>query len=245
MWQSATLALCRVAQQCCNILDREVERIGQERASSIWTSLIEVFDAALRADCSAASALEDEKREEDERFDLCLLATIETAILPALGSKQVSDELIKRLAESIADASTLWYPQGTSSDKIAEERAVWVAHRERFGYLSLDLLFLACSDKLSNRGQERKRVAALTLPFLLQRCETTFSSYLEDMPLRGMSPLPRVREEELNFILSSYLSLSLRPGTLTAAVSRSPSDYVASEGKGKSNSCADIHYGTN
>lgn len=80
--------------------------------------------------------------------------------------------------------------------------------RERFSYWCFDLLVLICSDTIPGKlithqrylplmqglpDEEilRRRLAALSLPVLLQRCRTTLSSYLADDAVRGNYPLPR------------------------------------------------------
>lgn len=84
--------------------------------------------------------------------------------------------------------------------------------RERFAYWCLDLMFLMCSSRLQgelgltfafamkqtcwtsvriDREDSRRRVAALGLPSLLNRCAAVIKSYLADAPLRGKMPFPR------------------------------------------------------
>ncbi|KAJ3003143.1 hypothetical protein NUW54_g5457 [Trametes sanguinea] len=97
--------------------------------------------------------------------------------------------------------------------------------RERFSYWCFDLLFLICSDTSQDQIPSRKRIAALSIPSLLERCRMTLVSYVADEALRGNLPFPRAREEELLYVLRKLLSLSLWPGTLWAALSDSPSSY--------------------
>jgi hypothetical protein len=79
--------------------------------------------------------------------------------------------------------------------------------RERFSFWCFDLLFLICSNITSgnpiplpvfpkltvllDQESSRKRVAALCLPTLLDRCKTTMVSYIADESLRGNMPFPR------------------------------------------------------
>lgn len=139
--------------------------------------------------------------------------------------------------------------------------------RERFSYWCFDLLFLVCSETskgkskgripslslsdllyLSSRPDRipaRRRVAALCLPSLLERCRRTLVSYVSDEALRGNLPFPRLvlhntqwahmltvtrpREEELLYVLRKLLALQLWPGTLWAALSDSPSRYSSEQ----------------
>ena len=72
----------------------------------------------------------------------------------------------------------------------------------------------------------RRRLATLSLPSLLNRCRTTLLEYVADESLRGHIPFPRVREEELLYVLRKLLRLRLWPGTLWAALSDNPTKYA-------------------
>ncbi|KAI1793675.1 hypothetical protein LXA43DRAFT_971708 [Ganoderma leucocontextum] len=97
--------------------------------------------------------------------------------------------------------------------------------RERFSYWCFDLLFLICSDTSQDQIPSKKRIAALSLPSLLERCRMTLVGYVADESLRGNLPFPRAREEELLYVLRKLLALRLWRGTLWAALSDAPSKY--------------------
>ncbi|KII84914.1 hypothetical protein PLICRDRAFT_179240 [Plicaturopsis crispa FD-325 SS-3] len=104
-----------------------------------------------------------------------------------------------------------------------------LAPRERFSYWCFDLLFLTCSDITKDQEESRRRIAALSLPSLLNRCQNTLVGYVADESLRGNLPFPRAREDELLYVLRKLLELRLWPGTLWAALSESPSSYCAEQ----------------
>ncbi|KAF9530793.1 hypothetical protein CPB83DRAFT_850328 [Crepidotus variabilis] len=100
--------------------------------------------------------------------------------------------------------------------------------RERFTYWSFDLLFLICSKVepgLIDLSDRRKRLAALNLSSLLNRCKNTLVGYVADESLRGNSPFTRAREEEVIYVLRKLLNLVLWPGSLWAAMSDDPTQY--------------------
>ncbi|RDX44494.1 hypothetical protein OH76DRAFT_1540422 [Lentinus brumalis] len=101
--------------------------------------------------------------------------------------------------------------------------------RERFSYWCFDLLFLICSDTSQDQISARRRIAALSIPSLLERCRMTLVGYVADESLRGNLPFPRAREEELLYVLRKLLALKLWPGTLWAALSDSPSKYASEQ----------------
>ncbi|KAG1830966.1 hypothetical protein DFJ58DRAFT_918292 [Suillus subalutaceus] len=117
--------------------------------------------------------------------------------------------------------------------------------RERFSFWCFDLLFSICSNVTSgnpmhlrvfpeltillDQESSRKRIAALCLPTLLDRCKTIMVNYVADEALRGYVPFPRAREDELLYILRKVLDLRLSSGILWAALSESPSKFSVSQ----------------
>jgi len=101
--------------------------------------------------------------------------------------------------------------------------------RERFASWCLDLLFSICSESKKDDEALRRRVAALSLRTLLNRCNKTLVDYLADQSIRGSYPLSRIREEELVHVLRKLLTLRLWSGTLWAAFSDTPSQYASEQ----------------
>ncbi|KDR71626.1 hypothetical protein GALMADRAFT_254004 [Galerina marginata CBS 339.88] len=101
--------------------------------------------------------------------------------------------------------------------------------RERFSYWCFDLLFLICSDITRDQEQSRKRLAALSLPSLLNRCRATLVGYVADESMRGNFPFPRAREDELLYVLTKIRDLRLWPGSLWAALSENPTEHCISQ----------------
>ena len=111
--------------------------------------------------------------------------------------------------------------------------------RERFAYWSFEMLFAMCEGgdaagagagtgevkglSGAEAEQARRRVAALVAPGLVNRCKACVRTYVADARLRGKMPFPRVRQEELVFVLQSLLRLRLAPNTLFAAYQADPS----------------------
>ncbi|GAA6060857.1 hypothetical protein JCM10212_006237 [Sporobolomyces blumeae] len=100
--------------------------------------------------------------------------------------------------------------------------------RERFAFWSFDLLFSLCSAEQHGDERDRRRIAALCLPSLLNRCASTIKTYVADAPLRGKMPFPRIRQEELVYILQKLFALRLAEGTLWASTQSSPSKAIDS-----------------
>ncbi|KAL0563857.1 Endocytosis and vacuole integrity protein [Marasmius crinis-equi] len=98
-----------------------------------------------------------------------------------------------------------------------------LAPRERFSYwCHFDLFFIVCSDVTKDQEPIRKRLAALSLISLSTRCKTTLVGYIADKGLRGNLPFPRVREDELIYVLQKLLEVRLWRGSRWVAVSEDP-----------------------
>ncbi|KAI6040169.1 hypothetical protein EDC04DRAFT_2602691 [Pisolithus marmoratus] len=85
----------------------------------------------------------------------------------------------------------------------------------------------------------KRRIAKLCLPPLLDRCQTAMMSYFEDEALRRNLAFPSVREDELLHILRKLLKLRLWPGIFWAAFSDAPTRYTAGQPPKSSALCVD------
>ncbi|KAI6043590.1 hypothetical protein EDC04DRAFT_668532 [Pisolithus marmoratus] len=256
LWKTATTCFLRIVTECTGDVSRLGQCISAARVEAIWSRIIEGFRGGILADCSAAEALSLEEQEVEENFDLALISSLEVDLVPHLGNPRVPDYLIVKLAKVLHQGSQLLQNSSTSSVGLGDEdNTIESAHtsreshefqmsdiyslgttavcsavlRERFSFWCLDLLFLICSNVTSDHVESRRRVAALCLPSLLDRCQTTMVSYIADEALRGNLPFPRVREDELLHILQRLLKLRLWPGTFWAAFSDAPTKYSAEQ----------------
>ena len=124
---------------------------------------------------SAADSFLLSEQEDEENFDLSLIASLETDVIPCLGDDRVPDYLITHLAKVLQQGSQLLlhdldddYPPTPSSLTKSETKSsarsdkadiemmgstapVRGVSRERFSYWCLDLLFLICSDTSKGR----------------------------------------------------------------------------------------------
>ncbi|KAI5999270.1 hypothetical protein EDD15DRAFT_2508632 [Pisolithus albus] len=251
LWKTATTCFLRIVTECTGNISRLGQDISDARVEAIWRRIVEGFRGGILADCSAAEALSLEEQEAEQNFDLALISSLEVD-LPHLGNPRVPDYLIVQLAKVLHKGSQLLQVSSAASSGLEDDdRITDSAHtsldsyehqisniqslgstamgsvvlRERFSFWCLDLLFLICSNVTSDHAESRRRVAALCLPSLLDRCRTAMVSYVADEALRGSLPFPRVREDELLHILRKLLELKLWPGTFWAAFSGTPTQY--------------------
>ncbi|MBW0484031.1 hypothetical protein O181_023746 [Austropuccinia psidii MF-1] len=93
--------------------------------------------------------------------------------------------------------------------------------RERFAYWCFDLLFVFCSpvNVDSDLQVERRRLAAIWAPILMARCVAALKTYIADAAIRGAIPFPRLRNEEIMYILQKLLTESLWDNCLAIPLS--------------------------
>ncbi|KAM0789810.1 hypothetical protein ACM66B_006661 [Microbotryomycetes sp. NB124-2] len=257
LWKTATVNFLKAVKECVNSLSTLGDSLPKSSFEGIWTQIIDGFKGALLADVNLAIDQSYEDSRLEENFDLSLLVSLEQDVLPSAGREGVPDELLRRLAKCLQVASRLYslnlpgidgptLPDGldaepeetrfsTDFDVLATGRDLFgttaeiiEVRRERFSYWCLELLFLMCSDELEDVDGQRSRVAALCLPMLLNRCAAVLRTYIADAPLRGKMPFPRLRQEELVFVLRKLVTCRLRPRTLWASYESDPTTAVKS-----------------
>ncbi|KAE8208689.1 hypothetical protein CF335_g221 [Tilletia laevis] len=245
LWKVATLVFCQAASECCRQLQKLQSEISPEQVQGTWRQLLGTLQSGLVADCSSLSIETDRKTvERDEVFDLVLISTFEKNILPFLGHEQVPSELIVDFSTVLAQATVLYTlvtlshsADGTNTNPPPAKESTQASNaagfrgngygttadivstpRLHFAYWAFDLLFVMCSSVVKDDKEEsRRRVAALALPALMKRSSSVLQSYCDDAYLRGSLPAPRVRDEELNYVLAGLLDLHLWPNTMTKA----------------------------
>ncbi|KAH6905130.1 hypothetical protein BKA70DRAFT_1293490 [Coprinopsis sp. MPI-PUGE-AT-0042] len=251
LWKTATNCFLSIVKECTHHIRDFGSDLSDVRVEGIWRQLLDVYRGAIVADCSVAETFPLQIQESEEKFDLSLIASLEIDVVPHIGDARVPDEVASQLSKILKQGSLLFDSRGEvierpstasshksdTSDSTRVELDVHAAvgttsigpllPRERFSYWSFDLLFLICSNSSQDHEQSRRRLAALSLPTLLGRCQSVLASYVADASIRGNLPFPRAREEELIYILRKLLSIRLWPGSMWAALSDSPSANVS------------------
>lgn len=152
-------------------------------------------------------------QEEEENFDHQLIQSLEKDVVPYLGDSRLGDSVIKTLGillekgSSVVAVNTSIPTPPLSPTRSREFLFDANVHgttadgtlvpRERFSYWCFDLLFAIStrrsldSDEDGLKERSYRRLAALSLPALLQRCKFSLLSYVKDEGLRGGLPFPR------------------------------------------------------
>ncbi|BGP35773.1 Endocytosis and vacuole integrity protein [Rhodotorula toruloides] len=245
LWKTATVNYLKAVRDVVTALG--TLDLPSQTEEAIWTQLVEGFAEALLASSRDSATQRGADLHREEEFDLALLASLEHDVLPHLGSPRVPDDLVRRLAKALQLASRLYrldlpdpsadahieprfildFDEQVEGEMFGTTVEIVDNRKERFAYWCLDMLFLICGgDKAS--GPARQRLAALSVPSLLNRCAAIIKTYVIDAPLRGKMPFPRIRQEELIYVLQRLSALRLVPNTLWASAQPSPSSAIAS-----------------
>lgn len=255
LWKTATTSFLRIVKECGPQMKSQLDDIGAEHVEAIWRQVLDVFRGAILADCSPVEALTLDEQEAEENFDLSLVAALEIDVVPYIGEPSVPDSLVSQLAKTLHRGSKLWdiesHARSSGGSMSSGLKAVssppspdyikveWdvpgstehsiTVPRERFSYWCFDLLFLICSSVTNDNEASRRRLGALSLPSLLDRCKRTMTSFVADGALRGGLPFSRVREEELVYVLRKLLELRLYTGSLWASLSDDPGRHCVTQ----------------
>ncbi|KZS95343.1 hypothetical protein SISNIDRAFT_452743 [Sistotremastrum niveocremeum HHB9708] len=226
LWKTATVNFLKIVKDCVGKLHEEASDIPAERIEAIWHQLIDGFRGGLLADCSVAESFPLEVQEQEENFDVQLLASLEDDIIPHIGDARIPSHLITQLSDVLQRSSRI-HDFDEFEDGLGTTAGVPTIPRERFSYWCFDLLFVVCSRTTEGDEKARRRLAAIALPALMSRCKSVLTRYVADQSLRGPMPLPRARQEELLYVLHKLLNLRLWDGSLWASYSDDPSKYCA------------------
>ncbi|KAG6906753.1 hypothetical protein DXG01_012283, partial [Tephrocybe rancida] len=251
LWKTATTSFLRIVKECAAQINKLGQDTPAERIESIWRQVLDVFKGGILADCSTAESFPLDVQETEENFDLALIASLEIDVAPHLGDSRIPDHLVGQLAKILHHGSRLHdsHSETASADSSStdltslklQEIHLHKQHelgstvsgtllpRERFSYWCFDLLFLICSHTTSDQEHSRRRLAALSIPSLLNRCQATLVGFVADEALRGHLPFPRAREQELLYVLRKLLELKLWPGSLWAGISDNPSQHAVNQ----------------
>lgn len=189
--------------------------VSLERFVGVWRTLVDILEGSLLSPSSPPESMKIEELDVDEHFDISVLNVIQNDIVIYMGQPRVPIEVIQKLVNVIRESSRLYYieeeekdEEQLSSDIVGTTGTIVPVMKESFAYAAFMTLFTLCSaDKKGlnheifllndysyiyiDNQQVRKRIAKVTVPVLLERCETILRNYTADEPLLGRCPFPR------------------------------------------------------
>lgn len=183
VWPTAMGVLTQVSEAAAEA------KLSSSLLLKVWESVVGTIITALQAPA--------QQRPSDEE-DTCtwhLLQSLEQFVSHA-GSQAALQPHLTILVRALLPVTTLYTSRGSP------QRPLRSSYRERTAYWVWALLFRLCSREGSHGTQDM-------IPTLLSQCEILLNAYTEDLLIRGAIPMPRVRIEEVNFVLQSLQTLRL------------------------------------
>ncbi|KAI9487745.1 MAG: hypothetical protein EXX96DRAFT_615499 [Benjaminiella poitrasii] len=232
LWKTATTGLLDILKMGLEKLESFGEDIPLERFCGVWHTLVDILEGCLLSPSSPPESMSIEELDVDEHFDISVLNAIQNIIVVHIGQDRVPIKVIEKLVHIIREGSRLYYIEDAtttnsnemkklnflndrSSDIVGTTGTIVPVMKETFAYASFMTLFTLCSAENQDNIYVRKRIAKVTIPVLLEECKTIFRNYTADEPLLGRCPFPRVRKEEMLFLLKQLVQLKLQDDILT------------------------------
>ncbi|KAL7335661.1 Endocytosis and vacuole integrity protein [Mucor circinelloides] len=218
LWKLATTGLLEVLKPGLETLEAFGQDVPTERFCGVWRTLVDILEGSLLSPSSPPESMKIEELDVDEHFDISVLSVIQNDIVVHMGQPRVPVEVIEKLVSVIRESSRLYYIENIndrSSDIVGTTGTIVPVMKESFAYASFMTLFSLCSCEKQDNPDVRKRIAQVVIPVLLERCETILRNYTADEPLLGRCPFPRVRKEEMLFLLKQSIQLKLQENIMT------------------------------
>lgn len=176
LWHAAVDTLVEVAAHGASA------QAWGEAAAPFWRAVLLASSAALTADAPTRPS------DADDAAAMRLLTALERDVLPCAGRMRAADAAVSEWAYAAVGAA-----HAACGDA---PRA-----RECFAYAVWQMLFALCSaDACRDAGVAA--VARQLAPLLVDRCAALLREYAADASVRGAMPMPRVRIEEVNYVLA-------------------------------------------
>jgi len=183
VWRTAMGVLTNISQVSADV------QLAPSLLLNFWEVMFTTTVTALKAPA--------QQRPTDDE-DACtwhLLQSLES-VLGRVGAQMALQPSLTDFVRELLPVTSLYLSRGSP------HRPLRSSYRERMTYWVWSLLFRLCSS-------EDSAWASAILPILLSQCENLLQAYAQDLRIRGAIPMPRVRIEEVNFLLQALLTLRL------------------------------------
>ncbi|WFD18306.1 Endocytosis and vacuole integrity protein [Malassezia caprae] len=183
VWRTAMDVLTNISEVSADV------QLAPSMLPKFWEAMFTTMVTALEAPAQ-------QRPTEDE--DVCtwhLLQSLEH-VLGRVGVQESLQASLTMFVRKLLPVTSLYSSRGSP------HRPLRPSNRERTAYWVWSMLFRACS-------REDCAWASSILFILLSQCEVLLHAYAQDVSIRGAIPMPRVRIEEVNFLLQTLLTLRL------------------------------------
>lgn len=232
---SAPVAMWKIATQNLNsiLLSTIGNGANSENTKIIWPLVVELVEEQFKMNMGQVPVeLTVDQLDHDEEFDIGQVQFVRDKLLPLMAQEVVAEEALARIMMIFEECSHLYtlpeYDQA-SSPGLLEVRPVV---KERLAISNLHSLFLICAshddsaDPVSStlscsRSNLAKinscalgttlplRIRRVALPILLERCRGVLRRYCQDRSIYRKMPFPRIRQDEIIFILTNLNAITL------------------------------------
>ncbi|KAK7202897.1 hypothetical protein BZA70DRAFT_86340 [Myxozyma melibiosi] len=244
LWMLSTRTFISIAERTVSIIEGGAADVVEESQKvEIWRQIVSGAGGIVKSNGPIMGA----SVKEDEQFDISAFKQLEKVIVPALGDKQVPDELVTEYIGTLYDCSFLYMLYGMHDERgknvnerladvlkeplLGSTEALEVLGRQSMSYVCFESLFTLSRVETTD-SPERRRLAEAAIPYLLLRCALVLHRFAADQPLRGTIPAPRLQQKELVYILSRLLELTTRRGDDTTMTEEDTKEKEE-EGEGK------------
>jgi len=241
-WQRATTTAIAILR--ATLPNLGVSHIPEDNLRSIWSSIIEIANGIISADCALAPSPSTILTDQD--FDIASFLSLRSLIIPALGNPLIPDETRRSFTFSLFQTSlihasapgeiegllaTLYtphkffaalytLPKGRTVDPPPSPRA-------KISYVALGQLVDLVS--FTDSSAARIKLAQAAAPYFILRAGLTLRAYIADQPLRGLMPQPLSQRKELLWILKALVELRCEPAAIP--------DVAGVESEGRKHLC--------
>ncbi|ORX44495.1 hypothetical protein BCR36DRAFT_359600 [Piromyces finnis] len=243
IWKTAVNEFKDITKTGLAIVDIINKDLEDENINETYRILTNTLNSYLSGVLRISNNMDLTDIECDEKFNIEFLKFITDDILSYYGSSYVNKDEFERLIHNIGNNSKISYENDefsrtsdimrTSSQPyslgIYKDKEINLlgcenlpSFNEKFEIECLNTLFNLCQlntnkDKENDDDElqiKKQKIAEVTYPILLLRCKKALLEYSHSFDVQNRCPLPRVKQEEIEFILNQLNTISVRPNLL-------------------------------
>ena len=260
LWRTATIAAGEIVQHLVNVALESKEKQAAE-LNNLAIHLVAITKAILEA--SPKDVAQSAVAIANEEFDITSFAKIQSAVLPLLSSKGISNDVRQSYMAVLFRLSLLFegfpedLPETIETEPLSELLKIRNGYidisqavpRPRIAYVALDTLFSLVAGKDSalpiqpqpslstTTGKavsyERTSLAKAASPYLILRSAIPLKAFIADQPLRGLMPIPPAVTKEIASIIEKYIALESLDQTIPPLTPASGNAPVVATPRGK------------
>ncbi|KAI9202905.1 uncharacterized protein BJ171DRAFT_512568 [Polychytrium aggregatum] len=230
LWKLASNAFLSIAKTGMPELEKRfVGGLPQTVLDEVYAKVIDNFDGVLLPKSKPPATATADDLATDEVFDISVLQTIETFVVPHMAQSHVSDKVLATLIQiATRGASYLENTAGLDGDASApldgQPSALEPVRRAKFATECFEVLFGFCAEvslKTTETEEARTRVAEIAVPALIQKAKVvlkTFQARSSTAEGAAHGALQLAFVQETQFLLEHLAALNVRPGVLIKTV---------------------------